>query len=528
MVSKLGENRGCLVGATVVNDDDLVGAGQGQEPLDDRPDRVLLVEGRNEDGDIRGRGVWHGAASAEYRLPLPVPSIIKEMGEQFDLVLKGGTVALGDRIAEADIAIREGRIAEIGSLTSASAAETVDVSGLHVLPGMIDTQVHFREPGLEHKEDLESGTRAAAAGGVTTVFEMPNTVPNTITAEALADKIERAKGRTWVNTACFVGASPENIDQLAELEQLPGTPGVKIFMGSSTGSLLVEKDEDLRRVLEAGFRPCPIHAEDEPRLRARKAEIPAGADASYHPIWRDAEAAKIATERIIRLSEETGRPVHVLHVSTADELPILAEAKARGLRVTCEVTPQHLTFSADDYARLGTHLQMNPPIRSREHREGIRQALADGLFDVFGSDHAPHTYEEKQRPYPESPSGMPGVQTMTIALLELVREGLIDLASFVRMSASRPAQLYGVREKGQIALGFEADLAIYDMNGKTEITKNWLQSKCGWSPFEGRTYHSRLVHTVVHGRFAVRDGQLAEPALGRIPRFTWKDQTSSR
>jgi len=444
------------------------------------------------------------------------------MSARFDFLIRNGDIVTSVGFQRADVGIRDGRIAEIGKLSEAVAENLFDATGMHVLPGLIDTQVHFREPGLEHKEDLESGSRAAIMGGVTTFFEMPNTIPNTTTEGALGDKLHRARGRAWADHAFFVGASTENIHELRKLEMLPGTPGIKIFIGSSTGSLLVENDSDIERVLEAGSRPCPVHAEDEARLRERKRLLSDKPHAREHPYLRDEIAAEIATRRMIDLVRSTGRPVHILHVSTLNELPLLAAAKSEGLPITCEATPQHLTFCADDYERLGNYLQMNPPVRTKEHRDAIRQAVADGLFDAFGSDHAPHTREEKEKPYPLSPSGMPGVQTMLGALLQLVQDGLIDLPTLVRMGSERPAELYGVRNKGRIQSGFDADIVVLDLSASQPVTQDWLQSKCGWSPWEGTELPGRIAAVWLRGEQKVADGTLIGAPTGQPVEFHWK------
>ena len=438
----------------------------------------------------------------------------------FDLIIKNGTIVTSADAANGDIGIRDGKIAEIGNLSSAAAREVLDAENLWVLPGLIDTQVHFREPGLEHKEDLESGTRAALVGGVTGILEMPNTNPNTTTAATLTDKLIRAKGRAWCNYGFFVGASTENIDSLHTLELLPGTPGIKIFMGSSTGSLLVSEDDDLRKVLSEVSKRCPIHAEDEPRNRERKALISDHPHPREHPFLRDAESAKIATQRILRISQETGRPVHILHVSTADEPPLIAEAKAAGLGTTAEVTPQHLYFAAPDcYDRLGTLVQMNPPIRSAEHREGLWKALDAGVFDVFGSDHAPHTLEEKALPYPKSPSGMPGVQTMLNVLLTFVSQGRLSASKLVAMACESPARLYNIQGKGQLKVGFDADITLVDPKRKAVFERAMVQSKCGWSPYEGETLTGWVEHVVLAGEMVVRNGELVGSPAGQMMQF---------
>ncbi|MBS1723878.1 MAG: dihydroorotase [Armatimonadetes bacterium] len=441
----------------------------------------------------------------------------------YDLVLKGGTVATATRTEVSDVGIVEGRIAALGSIRPDEAGEVVDVTGLHILPGVIDSQVHFREPGLTHKEDLESGSRAAVMGGVTSFFDEPNVEPTTTTRAALEDKIDVARGRIWCNAAFWVGASNDNLDELAELEMLPGTPGVgEVFMGSSTGPLLVADDASLLKVLQNGTRPVAIHAEDEFRLRERKALLSEHPHVREHPNLRDVESSRLATERVLRLSRQTGRRVHVLHVSTADELPLLARAKEEGLGTTCEVTPQHLSFTDADYESLGTKIQMNTPIRDATHQASLWNAVRTGLFDVLGSDHAPHTNEEKSRPYPGSPSGIPGVQTMLPVMLDWVTKGALTLSRLIEMTSRNPARIFGVRDRGSITVGHWADIAVVDLGATFEVTQRWLQSKCAWSPFEGRTLHGKPIHTLVNGSFAVRDGQLLESGLGRIVDFDWK------
>lgn len=442
----------------------------------------------------------------------------------FDLILRGGTLVSSNGRWQADIGVTGAKIAAIGDLSLASAEHVEDVAGLHILPGLIDTQVHFREPGMEHKEDIESGTRAALAGGVTTVFEMPNTNPSTTTAEALQDKLTRSQGRSWSNIAFFVGAAIDNIEELSELEMLPGTPGVKLFMGSSTGTLLVPDDEHVRRVMQNGKRPMPVHSEDTYRLNERFSMVAEGANVAMHPEWRDAETARLCTERLLSLTAETGRATHVLHISTADELPLLANAKAKGLPVTCEITPQHLWFCAPDaYDQLGTFAQMNPPIRTCEHREALRQAVKSGLFDVIGSDHAPHTREEKSSPYPKSPSGMPGVQTLLSATLTMNEElGLMSLERFVEMACEKPALLYGIANKGFLQEGYDADITLVDLDKTYVFEEAMVQSKCGWSPYTGAKFKGEVAMTIVQGTISYRDRTVIGAPSGATPQFTWK------
>lgn len=434
----------------------------------------------------------------------------------FDLIIRGGTLATSEHLGTADIGITDGKIGEIGDLSYAVSAGVFDAKHLVVMPGVIDTQVHFREPGLEHKEDLATGTLAALTGGVTGILEMPNTNPTTTDPATLQDKLDRASGRAWCHYGFFVGATTENAEHLAEYENLPGTPGIKIFMGSSTGPLLVGDDEHLRRVLRSGRKRCPIHAEDEPRNKERKSLISDHPHAREHPFLRDAESARLATQRILALSEETGRPVHILHVSTAIEPPMIAEAKRRGLGTTAEVTPQHLWFAGPDcYDRLGTLAQMNPPIRSEEDRAGLWEALRAGIFDVFGSDHAPHTLEEKALPYPQSPSGMPGVQTLLPVLLTFVAQGRLDLQTLVKMASERPADLYGMTGKGRLAVGYDADITLVDPLKSYVFERSMVKSKCGWSPYESETLTGSVEAVVLNGKIAMRGGETVGSASGR-------------
>ncbi len=439
------------------------------------------------------------------------------MPSGFDLVIAGGTVVTPMGRQSCDIAVRDGRIAAIGSIPAGQAADTLDAAGLTVLPGVIDTQVHFREPGLEHKEDLASGTAAAALGGVVAIFEMPNTKPSTLNGQDLENKLRRAAGRAWTDHAFFMGAAAENADELGELELLPGCSGVKIFMGSSTGSLLVDDDETLLGVLRNGRRRCAVHAEDEERLRERLALVRDGADVSMHPVWRDEETAIRATKRLLKLARAAGRRVHVLHITTAEEMDLLAAHKDLA---TVEVTPQHLTLAAPScYEELGTLAQMNPPIRDVRHREALWAAVRNGIVDVLGSDHAPHTREEKAAEYPRTPSGMPGVQTLVPLMLDHVANGRLTLERFVDLTSAGPQRLYGIAGKGRIAVGYDADFTLVDLGANREITASWLRAKCGWSPFEGKRVKGWPLATVIRGRIVMREDELLGEPLGQPVNF---------
>jgi dihydroorotase len=438
------------------------------------------------------------------------------LSERYDLIIRGANAATPNGIGLADIGIRGGRFAAIGRVEG-EAAQVIDAKGLHALPGVIDTQVHFREPGMTHKEDLGTGTAAAALGGVTAVFEMPNTNPNTLTSRDIADKCARAKGRAWCDIAFFVGAAEENASELAETERTPGCAGVKVFMGSSTGSLLVPDDEALEAVLRSGNRRVAIHAEDEARLRERLALVRDSGDVSLHPVWRDVETAVRATRRVLKLARATGRRIHVLHVTTAEEMALLAEAKDIA---TVEATPQHLTLVAPDcYRELGTLAQMNPPIRESRHRDGLWQAVRDGVVDCIGSDHAPHTLEEKARPYPTSPSGMAGVQTLLPLLLDHMAAGRLTLERVVDLTSAGPQRIYNIAGKGRIAVGYDADMVLVDLKAKRVIRNDWIASRCGWTPFDGYQVTGWPKATILRGHVVMREDQLLESPLGQPVRF---------
>lgn len=436
----------------------------------------------------------------------------------FELIVKGGTAVTPNGTEEVDIGLIEGRIAALGTLDAGQAAQVIDAKGLHVLPGVIDTQVHMREPGNEHKEDLSTGTAAAALGGVTGVFEMPNTKPSTTTPEMLEDKLARARGRAWVEHAFYLGASPDNVEHLGKWEQLPGCAGVKVFMGSSTGTLLIDSKETLLQIARTGRRRMAVHAEDEARLKERHHLVEGErASSALHPVWRDEETARLATWRLLDIARAANRLVHVLHVTTAEEMEILARYRDVA---SVEVTPQHLTLAAPEcYERLGTYAQMNPPIRGERHRDALWAAVRAGLVDCLGSDHAPHTREEKDKPYPNSPSGMPGVQTLVPLMLDHVNAGRLSLQRFVDLTSAGPARLFGLVAKGRIALGYDADLTLVDLKARKTITNQWIASRCGWTPFDGMTVTGWPMATLVRGQVVMFEGQLQGQPIGQPFRF---------
>jgi dihydroorotase len=434
----------------------------------------------------------------------------------FDLIVRGGEVVNHAGRGVADVGVIGGRIAAVGDLSQASAGEVIDAAGLTVLPGVIDTQVHFREPGLEWKEDLETGSRAAALGGVVAVFEMPNTEPATTTPEALEDKLVRARHRMWTDHAFYVGGTHENAGHLGELERLPGCCGVKVFMGASTGSLLVPDDAGVERVLASVHRRATFHSEDEYRLAERRPLARTG-DWTSHPEVRDAVSALQSTHRLVGIARALGKRIHVLHVTTAEEIEYLAQHKDVA---TVEVTPQHLTLTSPDaYERLKGLAQMNPPIREARHRDGLWLGVQQGVADVLGSDHAPHTLEEKARPYPASPSGMPGVQTVVPVMLTHVAEGRLTLERFVDLTSAGAQRVFGLANKGRMAEGYDADLTIVDLKAKRTLRHADMATRSGWTPFDGMEVTGWPIATVVRGRIVMRDDELIGTAQGEPCRF---------
>lgn len=445
-------------------------------------------------------------------MTMPTPAL--SGADPHSLAIVGAQVVVLDELRHLDIGIAAGVVQELAPTLQQTYARTLDAKGLVALPGLVDTQVHLREPGLEHKEDLATGTNAAAAGGVTTVFEMPNTRPPTTDQAAWHDKVQRALGRARVDFAFYAGATADNADELRGLEGRPGYAGTKIFMGSSTGTLLVPDDAGVRAHLRSGRMRVAVHAEDEQRLRQLQRTVPATRPHD-HPDRRDTLAATTAVRRLLDLCIETMRPVHVLHVTSADECELLRQHPGRRL-ATGEVTPQHLLLSAPEcYDRLGNLAVMNPPIRSEDHRLALWAALRDGTLTLIGTDHAPHTMAEKARPYPDCPSGMPGLQTLLPLLLDQAARGNCSLAEIARWTAQRPAQAFQIQGKGGLVPGLDADVVLCDLQAVAALTPERVQSRCGWSPFLGQRLRGWPVYTLVRGQIVFAEGQLVGAPLGR-------------
>lgn len=447
------------------------------------------------------------------------------MSEKFDLVLRNAVCVVpkspGSRELNeqnVDIAIQDGKIAKIGSISPDSSSLSLNLKGLHLLPGLIDTQVHFREPGLTHKEDLESGSRSALFGGLTGFFEMPNTKPPTASLEALQQKFDLAKNRCHVNYAFYGGSVGENFEELEKQEAHRNSPGIKIFMGTSTGGYLVDQDDILEIIMQKTRRRLVVHCEDEPTLQTRKHLIDQDPHPRMHPVWRNEESALRATQRIVKLARKYNHPLHILHVTTAEEVEFL---KDHTDLVTFEVLPQHLTLSAPEcYERLGTLAQMNPPIRDQRHQEALWKAVNSGLVRIMGSDHAPHTLDEKAKPYPQSPSGIPGVQTMVPIMLNHVNNGKISLNRVVELLSQNPSELFGIKNKGRVEVGYDADFSIVDMKHVRTIENSWIQSKCGYTPFDGMKIQGWPHSVILNGKLVFQKDQILNPSQGQPLEFT--------
>lgn len=436
------------------------------------------------------------------------------MSDNYDLLLKNGEVVLPDGVSKVDIGVLNGKIKAIEQTSSASAKQIVDCKGLHVLPGVIDSQVHFREPGNEHKETLESGMRSAAMGGVTAVFEMPNTNPLTVTGEAIADKLERAKKAAWTDYAFYLGGTQHYSENLAEWEKIKGVCGIKVFMGASTGDLLSASDEELEAVLSNGRRVVAIHAEDEYIMQENKKTILGNSnDVKLHGKWRSEESCFSATSRLLNIARKYNRRVHVLHITTAQEMDLLAKNKDIA---SVEVLPIHLTLHAPEcYEKLGTLAQQNPPVRETHHQDALWEAVRNGTVDIIGSDHAPHTIKEKNGTYPATPSGTPAVQTMVPIMLNHVHEGRLTLERLVELWSYGPERIHKLSTKGRIAVGYDADFTVVDMKMKKTITNEQQCSISQWTPFDGMDVVGWPISTIIRGNIVMQNDELCSTPVGK-------------
>ncbi len=439
------------------------------------------------------------------------------MATHFDLLIRGGTCMLPWGAAETDVGVRDGRIAAIGPAGSATATAEIVATGLHVLPGLIDPHVHLRDPGDASIESIPTGTKAAVLGGLTAVFDMPNTSPSIVNAETLAWKQGYAAREAWCDMGLYVGGTKTNIPDLASLEVAAGVCAVKVFAGSSTGDLMVEDDEHLERIMRAGLRRIAYHSEDEYRLQARKPNYKSGDPYRFHMEWRDEECAFLGTRRLMALARRTGRPAHILHVSTWQELDYLRDYRDIA---TVEVLVNHLTqFAPDVYDTLKGFGVMNPPIRGREHYEAAWAAIANGTVDTIGSDHAPHPKAAKLKPWPDCPAGLTGVQTLVPVMLDHVNAGRLSLARMVDLMAAGPARVYGALNKGRIVAGYDADFTLVDLKKQRRITNDWIVTPAGWTPFDGMQVTGWPVGTIIRGQQVMRDDEVLGTPTGKLVAF---------
>ncbi len=432
-----------------------------------------------------------------------------------DLIIKNGKCYIDGDLKEVSVGVKGGKIDKIGEISS-DAKETIDAKDLLVLPGCIDTQTHFREPGSTDTEDLHSGSRAAVVGGITAVFEMPNTNPPTSNIKEFQRKLDLAEKRMYCNYAFYFGATAKNVNQLAELKDLEGCCGIKLFVGSSTGNLLVALEDDIDKVFQHCSKIVAVHSEDEEILNRNKKLIKIG-NVHSHPVWRSEECAISSTRRIVRIAKKYNKKAHVLHITTKQEIDFLSQHKGN---ITFEITPQHLTIYAPDcYDKLGTYAQMNPPIRDKSHYDRLWYAVKNNINDTIGSDHAPHLKVNKDKEYPNSPSGMPGVQTLMPVMLNHVNDGKLSLKQLMNLVCENPIKIFGIKNKGFIKEGYDADFTIVDMNKKIVIKNENIESKCGWSPFNNVEFKGTPVATIIAGKTKMKDGKILGDPEGTPLKF---------
>lgn len=434
------------------------------------------------------------------------------------VLIKNATIVNEGKQTQGDVLIKDGHIEKIGgSIDTPTRAREINAEGLHLLPGCIDDQVHFRDPGLKHKATIETESMAAVAGGVTSFMEMPNTRPPALTQTILEDKYRVADFTSAANYSFFMGVSNDNVDEVLKTNaKKKDVCGVKIFMGSSTGNMLVDNHMTLNKIFSESELLIATHCEDERIIEANKKKLTGADNVSYHPIIRDVNACYESSLMAVQLANKHRSRLHILHISTARELALFTNMfPLKEKKITAEVCVHHLHFTADDYARLGTQIQCNPAIKAPEHKEALWKALLDDRLDIIATDHAPHTWEEKQQPYPQSPSGLPLVQHSLLLMLKYVQEGKITLERVVEKMSHAPAICFKVAERGYIREGYFADLVLVDLKGKTKVSKSNILYKCGWSPLEGETLPADIRYTFVNGKAAWDDGKINRAVRGK-------------
>ncbi len=435
-------------------------------------------------------------------------------------VLKNAQIVNEGRIIASDLRIENGRIAKIAiDITPTPGDIVLDVKGKHVFPGMIDDQVHFREPGLTHKATIASEARAAVAGGVTSFMEMPNTVPNALTQALLADKYAIAAAGSLANYSFFMGAGNDNLEEVLKTNSRD-VCGIKIFMGSSTGNMLVDNAQTLEKLFSSCEMLIATHCEDEPTIRARtalfKEKYPENAPAYIHPLVRNEEACYLSSSMAVDLAKKNNTRLHILHISTEEELALFETGKAvKDKKITAEVCVHHLWFDAAQYDTLGNQIKCNPAIKDARHKAALRKALVSGELDIIATDHAPHTWEEKSQEFWKSPSGLPLVQHPLLLMIDLAKEGHISLELIAEKTAHAVADCFQIEDRGYIREGYWADLAIVDLNKPLTVSKENILYQCGWSPLEGHTLSASVEHTFVSGHLAYSQGSFDESKTGK-------------
>jgi dihydroorotase len=435
----------------------------------------------------------------------------------YTLCLKNGHVMIKDTLVYTNVYVQDERIALVSD-KNYDAEQTIDCKNLTILPGVIDSQVHFREPGLEGKETLASGMLAAVSGGVTSIFEMPNTNPLTITPETIEDKLNRASKEAWSDYAFYLGGTMRTSKNLPEWERLKGVCGIKIFMGASTGDLMTATDEEVESVVSNGGRVIAVHAEDQMIMMNNfKSILGSSRDVAMHCKWRSPESCLSATRRVVNLARKHKRRVHILHITTREEMEFLSKNKDVA---SVELLANHLTLNAPEcYENLGTLAQQNPPIREKHHQEALWNALNNNIVDIIASDHAPHTLEEKSAPYPKSPSGTPGVQTLVPIMLNHVNNGKLSLSKLVSLWSYGPERIHKISGKGRIEKSYDADFTIVDMNKEMIITNDQQRSKSKWTPYDGMKVKGWPTHTIVRGNVVMQDDDIISQPIGKIIEF---------
>ena len=437
--------------------------------------------------------------------------------QHYNLSLKNGQAMIDGELVTTNIYIKDGSTNLISDKNFES-DETIDCKNLLILPGVIDSQVHFREPGLEGKENLESGMLAAVSGGVTAIFEMPNTNPLTITPETIQDKLQRASKGAWSDYAFYLGGTMRTSSNLSEWEKLKGVCGIKIFMGASTGDLMTASDEEVESVVANGQRVIAVHAEDQMiMMENQKSILGDSKDVAMHCKWRSPESCLSATKRVVSLARKHNRRVHILHITTKEEMEFLSKNKDVA---SVELLANHLTLHAPEcYEKMGTLAQQNPPIREKHHQDSLWRALNNDVVDIIASDHAPHTLDEKSKMYPDSPSGTPGVQTLVPIMLNHVNNGKLSLNQLINLVCENPIKIFGIKNKGFIKEGYDADFTIVDMNKTIEIRNENIESKCGWSPFHGYKFKGSPIVTIINGKIKMKDGKIIDSPEGKPIEF---------